>query len=84
MFYVTQDSLVLSMGYRTIHVLPFLGGRLDPMNARRINLGGFEIISYLCRLLQLKYPSHSSIFSFGKAEVGVLLISLIFVCQYWF
>ncbi len=46
-----------------------LGGKCDPQGIRRINLGGLQMISYLHRLLQLKYPSHLSSATFSRAEV---------------
>ena len=45
------------------------GGRCDVQGARRINLGGLQMISYLHRILQLKYPSHISSTTFSRAEV---------------
>lgn len=45
------------------------GGKCEPQGIRRINLGGLQMISYLHRLLQLKYPSHLSSATFTRAEV---------------
>ena len=61
-------SVVVRMGYQTSHILPVVNGRLDPQGVRRINLGGLQMISYLQRLLQLKYPSHVASATFSRAE----------------
>ncbi|XP_032792319.2 actin-related protein 5 [Daphnia magna] len=61
-------SLVVRLGYQTTHILPVIGGKCDPQGIRRINLGGLQMISYLHRLLQLKYPSHLSSVTFSRAE----------------
>lgn len=61
-------SMVVRLGYQTAHILPVLDGKLDPQGIRRINLGGLQLISYLHRLLQLKYPSHVTSATFSRAE----------------
>ena len=52
-----------------LNITDILGGKCDPQGIRRINLGGLQMISYLHRLLQLKYPSHLSSVTFTRAEV---------------
>ena len=44
-------------------------GKCDAQGIRRINLGGLQMISYLHRILQLKYPTHTSAATFSRAEV---------------
>ncbi|XP_060645156.1 actin-related protein 5 [Drosophila nasuta] len=53
-----QDALILSFGYSTTHVIPVLNGRMQIEHVRRLNVGGFHIINYLFRLMQMKYPVH--------------------------
>lgn len=53
-----EDSLIISFGYNTTHVIPVLAGRMQLGNVRRLNVGGFHITNYLFRLMQMKYPVH--------------------------
>ncbi|KAH8381723.1 hypothetical protein KR093_011171 [Drosophila rubida] len=53
-----QDALILSFGYTTTHVIPVLDGRMQLEHVRRLNVGGFHIVNYLFRLMQMKYPVH--------------------------
>lgn len=72
--YANQDtidnvnSLIVSCGYQTTHLLPVLGGHLDPSQCRRINLGGYHLEAFMQRLLQLKYPGHFASVSLTRAE----------------
>lgn len=72
------DGLIVSIGHQTIHVIPVLDGKADVSNARRINLGGFQITSYMHRLLQLKYPVHVNAITPSRAEVANVYI---YVCN---
>lgn len=63
-----SDSLIVSCGYQTTHILPVLNGRIDSMNCRRINLGGATLDGFMQRLLQLKYPGHSAAITISRAE----------------
>jgi actin-related protein 5 len=63
-------------------IIFFLGGKCDPQGIRRINLGGLQMISYLHRLLQLKYPSHLSSATFSRAEV-FHFITILFINDLW-
>lgn len=65
-------GLILSFGYHTTHIIPVLNGKCDSARSRRINLGGFHIINYLHRLLQLKYPAHVNAITISRAEVCLL------------
>ncbi|XP_063421405.1 actin-related protein 5-like isoform X1 [Mytilus trossulus] len=62
------NSLIVSCGYQTTHLLPVLGGRLDTSQCRRINLGGYHLETFMQRLLQLKYPGHFAAVSLNRAE----------------
>ncbi|KAI0238364.1 Actin-related protein 5 [Lamellibrachia satsuma] len=62
------DSLVVSCGYHTTHVMPILGGRLQADRSRRINIGGHHMDIFMQRLLQLKYPSHFAALTLSRAE----------------
>ena len=50
--------MIISLGYYTTHVIPFMDGRHIPDKIRRINLGGFHMLTFMHRLMQLKYPMH--------------------------
>ncbi|KAG8452370.1 hypothetical protein GDO86_004247, partial [Hymenochirus boettgeri] len=63
-----NTGLVVSSGYHCTHVLPVLKGRLDAKNCKRINIGGFHAVTYLQRLLQLKYPGHLSAITLSRME----------------
>ncbi|XP_075033689.1 actin-related protein 5 [Mixophyes fleayi] len=62
------SGLVVSSGYHCTHILPVLNGRLDGKNCKRMNLGGFQAVTYLHRLLQLKYPGHLSAITLSRME----------------
>ena len=63
-----KSGLIVSFGYYTIHVIPVLDGIAQYTKIRRINLGGYQIISFLHRLLQLKYPVHLNAISLSRIE----------------
>lgn len=63
-----ENGLIISIGYYTTHVIPVLGGIPQYTKIRRINLGGFQIITFLHRLLQLKYPVHVNAISLSRIE----------------
>ncbi|XP_053988815.1 actin-related protein 5 isoform X2 [Hylaeus anthracinus] len=63
-----SDGLIISIGYHTTHIIPILDGKADPVNSRRINVGGYHITSYMHRLLQLKYPVHVNAITPSRAE----------------
>ncbi|XP_012282152.1 actin-related protein 5 [Orussus abietinus] len=63
-----SDGLIIGFGYHTTHIIPILDGKPDPANSRRINIGGYHIISYMHRLLQLKYPVHVNAITPSRAE----------------
>ncbi|XP_031622283.1 actin-related protein 5 [Contarinia nasturtii] len=63
-----ENGLIVSIGYYTIHIIPVLNGVAQYTKIRRINLGGFQIITFLHRLLQLKYPVHVNAISLSRIE----------------
>ncbi|TTL25876.1 Actin-related protein 5 [Bagarius yarrelli] len=63
-----HTGLVLSSGYHCSHVLPFINGRLDAVNCKRINVGGSHAAAYMQRLLQLKYPAHQAVITPSRME----------------
>lgn len=63
-----ENGLIVSIGYYTIHIIPVLNGAAQYTQMRRINLGGFQIITFLHRLLQLKYPVHVNAISLSRVE----------------
>lgn len=62
-------ALIINCGYHTTHILPVINNQVDPTRSRRINVGGINIINYLHRLLQLKYPAHFTAITPSRAEV---------------
>ncbi|XP_037936479.1 actin-related protein 5 [Teleopsis dalmanni] len=63
-----EDALILSFGYFTTHVIPVLNGKLQAAKARRLNIGGYHIITYLYRLMQMKYPVHLNAITISRME----------------
>lgn len=63
-----QCGLVISLGYHTVHIIPVLYGNAEFTKIRRINLGGYHMITFLHRLLQLKYPVHVNAISLTRME----------------
>lgn len=63
-----NNCVITSLGHHTCHILPVVDGKMKSDLAARINLGGFNLTLYLQRLLQLKYPKHTSEFTFTKCE----------------
>ena len=54
----TTDALIISCGFHTVHVIPVLNGEVYTEGIRRINVGGFHLVNFLHRGLQLKYSAH--------------------------
>lgn len=67
----SSDGLIVSIGYHTTHIIPILDGKIDAINSRRINVGGYHLTSYMHRLLQLKYPVHVNAITPSRAEVSL-------------
>ncbi|KAL7884435.1 hypothetical protein AOLI_G00072050 [Acnodon oligacanthus] len=63
-----HTGLVITSGYHCSHVLPFISGRLDAFNCKRINIGGSHTAAYMQRLLQLKYPAHQAAITPSRME----------------
>ena len=83
-FYIileTTDALIVSFGYQTVHVLPVLDGRLQTRFTRRINSGGFQVDSFMQRLLQLKYPAHLNNITLSRAEVIQFYLNVVLDCH---
>jgi actin-related protein 5 len=55
-----DTSLIIAFGFHTVHLVPVVGGAIDATGIRRINVGGFHLVNYLHRALQLKYPAHTN------------------------
>ncbi|CAG4942502.1 unnamed protein product [Parnassius apollo] len=65
---IGDSALIVNCGYHTIHIIPVIRGKVIAEHARRINLGGSEIICYLHKLLQLKYPVHVNAITMSRIE----------------
>ncbi|KAH8382852.1 hypothetical protein KR009_005587 [Drosophila setifemur] len=63
-----SDALIISFGYSTTHVIPVLNGKLQLEHVRRLNVGGYHIITYLFRLMQMKYPVHLTAITISRME----------------
>ncbi|KAJ8928880.1 hypothetical protein NQ314_018486 [Rhamnusium bicolor] len=63
-----EHALIVSLGYQTCHVIPVIGNNTIFENARRLNTGGWNIITFLHRILQLKYPAHAAAITLSRAE----------------
>ncbi|KAH8291906.1 hypothetical protein KR054_002043 [Drosophila jambulina] len=62
------DALIISFGYSTTHVIPVLEGKIQLEHVRRLNVGGYHIITYLFRLMQMKYPVHLTAITISRME----------------
>ncbi|XP_026726192.1 actin-related protein 5 [Trichoplusia ni] len=65
---IGDSALIINCGYHTIHIIPVIRGQVIVDHARRINLGGSEMIYYLHKLLQLKYPVHVNAITMSRVE----------------
>ncbi|KAH8295145.1 hypothetical protein KR018_007963 [Drosophila ironensis] len=63
-----SDALIISFGYSTTHVIPVLNGKIQLEHVRRLNVGGYHIITYLFRLMQMKYPVHLTAITISRME----------------
>lgn len=61
-------ALIVSIGYNTTHVIPYIEGKHITEKIRRINVGGYHMITYLHKLLQLKYPVHVNNITLSRVE----------------
>jgi actin-related protein 5 len=55
-----KTRLIVSVGFHAVHVIPVVDGVVSLEGVRRVNAGGFQMIGYLQRSLQLKYPAHAN------------------------
>jgi actin-related protein 5 len=65
---IKETGLILSLGYTTTHIIPFVNGQHITDKIRRINLGGFHMLTYMHRLMQLKYPMHVNNITLSRIE----------------
>lgn len=63
-----QDGLIVSCGYHATYVIPVLNGSMIVHSARRLNIGGANMINFMHRLMQLKYPVHVNAMTISRAE----------------
>lgn len=63
-----KNTLIVSLGYHTMHVIPVLNNVTNFENTRRVNTGGYHAVSFLHRILQLKYPAHTNAITLSRAE----------------
>lgn len=64
----SDNGLIVSFGYHSVHVIPVLKGKAQHAQIRRINVGGFHMVNFLHRTLQLKYPTHVNAISVSRVE----------------
>lgn len=65
---INGTGLIVSIGFTTTHVIPYIDGKHVPEKIRRINVGGYHMITYMHRLLQLKYPVHVNNITLSRVE----------------
>jgi actin-related protein 5 len=53
-----KNGIILNSGFYSTFVIPYIDGKMDLENTKRISLGGFDSTDFMLRLLQLKYPQH--------------------------
>ncbi|VDK20063.1 unnamed protein product [Taenia asiatica] len=63
-----SDTVMLSFGHHTTHIIPFSNGTYIPSACRRLSVGGAHVSWYFQQLLSLKYPCHSDKFTISVAE----------------
>nr|GMD56018.1 actin-related protein 5 isoform X1 [Ipomoea batatas]GME09217.1 actin-related protein 5 isoform X1 [Ipomoea batatas] len=63
-----KDGLVISSGFNTSHVIPFVNGEPLYEACCRTNVGGYHVTNYLKQLLSLKYPHHMPKLTWEKVE----------------
>lgn len=49
-------------------MIPVLDGKIQMEHVRRLNVGGYHIITYLFRLMQMKYPVHLTAITISRME----------------
>ncbi|XP_062510427.1 actin-related protein 5-like isoform X2 [Corticium candelabrum] len=64
----SRNALVINSGFQSTHILPVLNGKLYASQAKRINVGGNHVISFMQRLLQLKHPAHLQAVTLSRAQ----------------
>lgn len=72
-----KTALIVSLGYHTMHIIPVISGKTIFEHSRRINTGGFHVVSFLHRILQLKYPAHTNAITLSRAEELLHTICLV-------
>ncbi|CAG9861662.1 unnamed protein product [Phyllotreta striolata] len=63
-----ENALIINLGYQTCHVIPVINNKTLFENTRRLNIGGWSVITFLHRILQLKYPAHTASITLSRAE----------------
>ncbi|EPS59268.1 hypothetical protein M569_15540, partial [Genlisea aurea] len=63
-----RDGFAICSGFNTSHVIPFVNGEPVFGACYRTNVGGYNVTDYLKQLLSLKYPHHTSKFTWEKTE----------------
>lgn len=63
-----KNSLIVSCGNKSTHVLPYINNSLHTSGIKRINLGGSDMTSQLQRRLQLLNSEHSSLLTQPRIE----------------
>ncbi|XP_056642695.1 actin-related protein 5 [Diorhabda sublineata] len=63
-----ENALIVNLGYQTCHVIPIINNQTIFENTRRLNIGGWNVVTFLHRILQLKYPAHATAITLSRAE----------------
>ncbi|VDM31656.1 unnamed protein product [Hydatigera taeniaeformis] len=64
-----NDTVMVSFGHNTTHIIPFVNGTYIPSACRRLSVGGAHVSWYFQQLLSLKYPCHADKFTISVIEV---------------
>lgn len=65
---INGTSLIISLGFYTTHIIPLIDGQVVTEKVRRINVGGYHMLTYMHRLMQLKYPMHVNNITLSRIE----------------
>jgi len=63
-----KDGMVIAVGHQSTHIIPVLAGEMQDLHVRRLNLGGFQMVESLLRVLQTRYFYNRGAFTWPLAQ----------------
>lgn len=63
-----RNSLIVSCGHASTHVLPVVDGNFSPVASKRIDIGGMHMTNNFGRRLRLLNPSHAAAITTARVE----------------